>query len=85
MDAKLRAAFSPARLVIIDESHKHHGHAGWREGGETHFRVEIVAAAFRDVPRIERQRLVCRALADELAGGVHALALHALAPDEQSS
>lgn len=85
IDAKLRAAFAPERLVIIDESHKHHGHAGWREGGETHFRVEIVAAAFRGISRIERQRRIYRALADELAGGVHALALHALAPDEQSS
>jgi BolA protein len=85
MDTKLRAAFLPERLVIIDESHKHHGHAGWREGGETHFRVEIVAAAFNGISRIERQRRLYRVLADEIAGGVHALALHALAPGEQSS
>ncbi len=85
MDAKLRAAFTPDRLVIVDESHKHQGHAGWREGGETHFRVEIVAAAFSGVSRVERQRRVHRALAEELAGGVHALALRALAPSEPSS
>lgn len=85
MDAKLRAAFAPDRLVIADESHKHQGHAGWREGGETHFRVEIVAAAFSGVSRVERQRRVHRALAEELAGGVHALALRALAPGEPSS
>ena len=58
MDAKLRAAFAPDRLVIVDESHKHQGHAGWREGGETHVRVEIVAAAFSGVSRVERQRRV---------------------------
>ncbi len=85
MDAKLRAAFAPDWLVIVDESHKHRGHAGWREGGETHFRVEIVTAAFRGVSRVERQRRVHRALAEELAAGVHALALTVLAPGEQSS
>lgn len=85
MDAKLRAAFAPDRLVIVDESHKHHGHAGWREGGETHFRVEMVTAAFRGVSRVERQRRVHRALAEELAAGVHALALRVFAPEEQSS
>ena len=85
MDTKLRAAFLPERLVIVDESYKHQGHTGWREGGETHFRVEIVAATFSGVSRVERQRRVYRTLADELAGGVHALALSALAPGEQSS
>lgn len=85
MEAKLRAAFAPDRLVIVDESHKHKGHAGWREGGETHFSVEIVATAFNGVARVERQRRVHRALADELRGSVHALALRALAPGEESS
>jgi BolA protein len=46
IDNKLRTELAPARLAIEDESSHHHGHAGWREGGETHFRVEIVSAAF---------------------------------------
>ena len=75
MRAKLLAAFSPATLEIIDESEHHRGHGGWREGGETHFRVRIAAAAFDGMSRVERQRAVNRALADDLAGGVHALAL----------
>jgi BolA family transcriptional regulator, general stress-responsive regulator len=82
MEQKLRAAFAPVQLTIIDESHKHQGHAGWHEGGETHFRVEIVSSAFSGLTRVERQRRVHQALADELAGGVHALALRAAAPGE---
>jgi BolA protein len=79
---KLSAAFAPARLDVLDESHQHAGHAGSRPGGETHFRVHIVAEAFRGKSRIERHRMVNSALADELAGGVHALAIHASAPGE---
>lgn len=75
MRAKLTAAFAPARLEVIDESEQHRGHGGWREGGETHFRVRIAAAAFDGMSRIDRQRAVNRALAQELAGPVHALAL----------
>jgi BolA family transcriptional regulator, general stress-responsive regulator len=80
--AKLTAAFTPARLDVQDESHQHAGHAGSRPGGETHFRVHIVSDAFRGKDRIERHRMVNSALADELAGGVHALAIHASAPGE---
>ena len=79
---KLTKAFSPDRLAVIDESHRHEGHAGWREGGETHFRVSIVAAAFAGKSRLERHRLINQALSDELAGGVHALAIEAAAPGE---
>jgi BolA protein len=79
---KLTESFQPARLDVADESHQHAGHAGHRPGGETHFRVTIVADAFRGKSRIERHRLVNAALADELAGGVHALAIHAAAPGE---
>jgi BolA protein len=79
---KLTAAFAPVRLDVIDESHRHAGHAGSRPGGETHYRVHIVSEAFRGKTRIERHRLVNTALADELAGGVHALAIHAGAPGE---
>ncbi|QDL91368.1 BolA family transcriptional regulator [Paroceanicella profunda] len=72
---KLVAAFAPARLDVIDESHHHHGHSGWREGGETHFRVVIRADAFNGQSRVARQRAVNAALREELAGSVHALAL----------
>jgi BolA protein len=75
IEAKLRAAFRPEHLEVIDESERHRGHAGWREGGQTHFRVVMRASAFDGVGRVERSRAVHRALADELAGGVHALAL----------
>ena len=79
---KLTAQLSPAHLKVIDESQQHHGHAGWREGGETHFRVEIVSPAFAGKSRLERHRLINAALAEELAGGVHALAIAARAPGE---
>jgi len=79
---KLSKALAPEHLEVTDESHQHHGHAGWREGGETHFRVQIVSAAFSGRTRLERHRLVNAALADELAGGVHALAIVARAPGD---
>jgi len=79
---KLSRAFAPASLDVVDESHQHVGHAGHRPGGETHFRVTIVAEAFRGKSRLERHRMVNETLASELTGGVHALAIHASAPDE---
>jgi len=79
---KLTKAFAPQSLDVIDESHQHVGHAGHRPGGETHFRVTIVADAFRGKNRIERHLMINAALAAELAGGVHALAIHASAPGE---
>ena len=79
---KLREAFSPESLEVCDESHLHEGHAGHRPGGETHFRVYIVSLAFQGKSRIERHRMVNAALAAELAGSVHALAIHAQAPGE---
>lgn len=72
---KLTAAFSPSFLNVIDESDKHKGHGGWREGGETHFRVQIAADAFEGMNRVARHRAVNELLADELSGSVHALAL----------
>ena len=80
--AKLTAAFEPERLEVLDESHKHEGHSGWREGGETHFHVTLVAEAFAGQSRIDRQRAVYAALAEELAGPVHALQVTARAPGE---
>ena len=73
---------APSQLEIIDESESHRGHGGWREGGETHFRVNIVSAAFSGKSRLERHRLVNAALAAELAERVHALAIEAKAPAE---
>jgi BolA protein len=79
---KLTSAFSPSRLEIEDDSARHHGHAGARPGGESHFNVTIEAQAFFGENRVARQRMVYRALADELAGPVHALTVRALAPGE---
>jgi BolA protein len=79
---KLSKAFAPQRLDVLDESHQHAGHAGHREGGETHFRLYIVSEAFRGKSRVERHRMVNELLSGELAGGVHALAIHASAPGE---
>ena len=83
MRAKLTRAFSPSRLDIADDSARHAGHAGAREGGESHFTVTIEAAAFAGASRVARQRLVYVALAEELAGPVHALSVTALAPGEK--
>lgn len=82
---KLTAALSPTRIEVIDESHLHAGHAGARPEGETHFRVEIVAAAFGGQNRVARQRLVNDALAEELADRVHALSMKTLTPEEDSA
>ena len=79
---KLTAAFAPQSLDVIDESHRHEGHAGHRPGGQSHFRVHIVSESFRGKSRIDRHRMINRTLSGELAGGVHALAIHASAPGE---
>ena len=79
---KLTEAFAPQSLKVVDESHQHEGHAGHRPGGQTHFRVYIVSDAFKGKTRIERHRLINGILFGELAGGVHALAIHAAAPGE---
>ena len=79
---KLTEAFVPESLQVVDESHRHEGHAGHRPGGETHFRVHIVSEAFRGKSRIERHRMINATLSAELAGSVHALAIHASAPGD---
>jgi BolA protein len=79
---KLTEAFAPESLNVVDESAQHQGHAGHRPEGETHYRVYIVAEAFRGKSRIDRHRMINSALAAELSGGVHALAIHAKAPGE---
>ena len=73
---KLKDALSPQRIEVEDVSHHHDGHAGWREGGGTHFTVTIKAASFAGKSRIQQHRLVNSILADELAGDIHALELH---------
>jgi BolA family transcriptional regulator, general stress-responsive regulator len=82
---KLTERFQPIRLAVVDESHRHAGHAGARPGGETHFAVVIVSARFAGLGRVARQRLVYDALAEELASGVHALSLTTLPPNEDSA
>lgn len=79
---KLTDAFQPSRLEIEDDSARHSGHGGSRPGGESHFNVTIEAQAFAGQPKVARQRMVYRALAEELAGPVHALSVRALAPGE---
>ncbi|MFL5268025.1 MAG: BolA family protein [Stellaceae bacterium] len=79
---KLTDRFAPIRLEIEDESHRHVGHEGARPGGETHFAVTIVSAAFPGHSRVARQRLVYQALAEELATRIHALSLTTLSPEE---
>ena len=78
---KLEAAFSPQQLDVIDESHLHAGHSGARQGGQTHYRVKMVAASLAGKSRVEQHRAVNGVLAEELAGGVHALAIEARAAD----
>ncbi len=79
---KLESALKPELLEVEDDSHRHKGHAGHRPGGETHFNVTIVAAAFKGRTRIERHRLVTAALADVMGNPVHALGLKTLTPEE---
>jgi BolA family transcriptional regulator, general stress-responsive regulator len=80
--ATLRERLDPTRLVVEDESQQHFGHAGWREGGETHFRIDVVSRAFEGKSRVERHRLINAALAGAFERGLHALAIQARAPGE---
>lgn len=78
----LQERLHPSQLTVTDESEQHRGHGGWREGGETHFRVHIVSDAFSGKSRVERHRLVNDTLKDAFDRGLHALAVHAKAPGE---
>lgn len=92
IESKLKQAYAPERLEVIDESHLHAGHHHEESGhhvtydgsGETHFRVRIVASAFEGMSRIDRHRSVNTLLADELKAGVHALAIEPAAPGEKT-
>ena len=81
---KLTEAFAPEALEVVNDSHRHAGHAGSPGTGESHFTIKVVSAAFAGKSRLERHRMVNQALAAELAGKIHALAVTALAPDEIS-
>jgi BolA protein len=85
IEARLRASFTPAALDIVDDSARHAGHSGARPGGETHFNVTLVSAAFRGQSRVARSRAVHDALAEEFGGGLHALSLVLRTPEEQQS
>ena len=78
----LAEALRPSRLDVIDESHLHAGHGGWKPGGETHFRVRVTAPAFNGRSRLDRHRAVNALLADQLRNGVHALAIEAQGTDD---
>ena len=82
MESLLRAAFDPVTLTVINDSAKHHGHAGDDGSGESHFTVEIESAAFAGISRLQRQRMVNAALGDIPGQRVHALAVRARAPGE---
>ena len=81
---KLTTSLNPISLDILDESYKHKGHAGYREGLETHFHVKIVSEHFTDMPKVQRHRLIYKILKQELADQIHALAIDAYAPGEIS-
>ena len=85
--AKLTEALAPLSLDLEDESARHADHAAMKglAAGETHFRLTVVSDRFAGQNRVQRQRLVYRILADELAGPVHALALTALTPEEAAA
>jgi BolA protein len=85
IEDKLTKAFQPLRLVVQDQSDAHRGHAGASARGETHFRVEVVSAAFEGLNRLARERKVQDVLSAELAGGVHALSVSARTPTEDGA
>lgn len=82
METQLRAQFAPVHFALTDESAKHAGHAGAQPGGETHYNVVMVSAAFEGQSRVARQRLVYQALREEFDTGLHALSLNLKTPDE---
>ncbi|MCJ2069782.1 BolA family transcriptional regulator [Methylobacterium sp. J-030] len=82
MEARLRDQLAPVQLDVIDESHLHAGHSGARPGGETHYRLDIVASAFAGKSRVERHRLVNALMEEAFERGLHALALRTRTPDE---
>jgi len=82
IEEKLKAAFDIEKLVVIDESYLHEGHAGARPGGESHFKVEIISIDFEGASRVDRQRMIYKVLQGELSTFIHALSLNVKAPSE---
>ncbi len=80
LEQKLKAAFKPTLLRVIDESNQHHGHAGAHPSGESHFRIQVTSESFRGQSRVNQHRMINQCLADELAARVHALAIEAGVP-----
>ena len=81
---RLNSALSPTSIELVDESEQHRGHGGYNPQGESHFKVRIESPAFAGKSRLDRHRMINQALAANLAGGVHALAIHADAPGEHT-
>jgi BolA protein len=81
---KLRGAFAPAEIEVVNDSHRHAGHRSSPGTGESHFSVTVVSAAFAGKSRLERHRMVNAVLAEELSGRIHALAVSALTPEERA-
>ena len=82
---KLTKNLNPRHLEVVDDSHRHAGHAGSRPEGESHFSVTVVSEVFKGKSRVERQRMVYGALSEEMSGQIHALALKTLTPSEAAS
>ncbi len=82
IETKLKEALQPTHLEVLDESEKHRGHTGYRDGGESHFHVIIKSNIFEGKSRVARQRLVMHALKDELKGPIHALSMETKTPNE---
>ena len=81
---KLRQAFAPVALEVVNDSHRHAGHAGSPETGESHFSIKVVSESFAGKSRVERHRMVNEVLGRGASRKVHALAISALAPEERS-
>lgn len=85
IEKTLADRFEPVLLEVIDDSERHHGHAGWREGGNTHFRIKIASPALDGLSRVEQHRAINAALADQFAEGMHALSIKIMPTDQTSS
>lgn len=79
---KIIADIPDAQVKIVDDSEKHRGHAGYREEGESHFRVTVVSGVFDSMSRIERQKLIYKILEEEMKGLIHALSIRAVTPEK---
>lgn len=80
IQTRLEADFAPSVLEVIDESERHRGHGGWREGGNTHFRIKIASPVLEPLSRVEQHRAINAALKDQFDAGLHALAIEVVKP-----